>query len=88
MNGWFSRCAAAPSFTLTQYFPRCERMQRENRTHRMGSNQPFAAFRTNDRDAGRCGLLLLQLLLVQHLLVLAGRNLCNAAHFARAVAHE
>lgn len=29
-NGWFSRRVAALNFTLTQYFPRCENMQREN----------------------------------------------------------
>tara|TARA_B110000977_G_scaffold43555_1_gene59058 strand:- start:27 stop:215 length:189 start_codon:yes stop_codon:yes gene_type:complete len=37
MNGWFYRRAAAPNFTLTQHFPRCERMQRENQIHTMGS---------------------------------------------------
>jgi hypothetical protein len=42
-NGWFSRCAAAPSFTLTQHFPRCKRTQQENRIYRMGSLLPFAA---------------------------------------------
>jgi len=44
MNGWFPRCAAAPNFMLTQHFPRCERTQRENRIHTMGSFEPFAAF--------------------------------------------
>jgi hypothetical protein len=41
-NGWFSRCAAAPNFTLTQHFRRCERTQQENRTHRLGSLLPFS----------------------------------------------
>jgi hypothetical protein len=44
MNGWFSRRAAAPNFTLTQHFRRCERMQRENQIHTMGSFDTFAAF--------------------------------------------
>jgi hypothetical protein len=35
MSG-FSR-AVAPTFTLTQHYPRCERAQQENRTHSMGS---------------------------------------------------
>jgi hypothetical protein len=43
----FSRCATAPIFTLTQHFPRCERIQRENQIHRVGSNQPFAALLRN-----------------------------------------
>jgi hypothetical protein len=28
-NGWFSRSAAEPNFTLAQHFPRCERAQRK-----------------------------------------------------------
>jgi hypothetical protein len=43
MNGWFSRCAAELTFTLTQHFPRCERTQQENRIHTLGSLLPFAA---------------------------------------------
>jgi hypothetical protein len=42
-NGWFSRRAVAPIFTLTQHFSRCERMQRENRIHTQGSSGAFAA---------------------------------------------
>jgi len=49
MNGWLPRCAAAPNFTLTQHFPRCERTQQENRIHTMGSFQPLAARGTNVR---------------------------------------
>ena len=36
-----TRCAAAPNFPLTQHFPRCERTQRENRSHTIGSHPPL-----------------------------------------------
>ena len=48
-NGWFSRCAAAPGFTLTQHFPRCERTQQENRIYRMGSVPSFRVSQSDDR---------------------------------------
>jgi len=47
MNDWSSRRAAAPNFTLTQHCPRCERMQRENQIHRVGSKPPCGGAEQN-----------------------------------------
>ena len=49
MNGRSCRRVATPDFMLSQHFPRCERMQRENRIYRMGSDSAFAAQTTSGR---------------------------------------
>ena len=36
-NGGFFDCAAAPDFLRMRQNPRCERTERKNQTHRMGS---------------------------------------------------
>jgi hypothetical protein len=45
VNDLFSRCAAAPDFTLTQHFARRERTQHEFNTSAVGSMWNFAARR-------------------------------------------
>jgi hypothetical protein len=48
MNGWFSRCTAAPILTLTRPFERCERTQQQNRIHTMGSKPNCGNAATSD----------------------------------------
>lgn len=43
MNGWFVRCIATLEFEQLQHMLCGERVQRENRTHRLGSFLPLAA---------------------------------------------
>jgi len=43
MNGWSSRCGAAPDFTLTQHFASWERTPHEFKVSTMGSLQTLAA---------------------------------------------
>ncbi|OUS19681.1 hypothetical protein A9Q95_15660 [Rhodobacterales bacterium 59_46_T64] len=75
MNGWFPHCAAAPIFTMTQHFRRCERKQHENQIHGMGSPDTFAANCTKVRSErtrrGQSGLKHARLLLMQHFLAVA-----------------
>lgn len=46
-NDRFSCRMAALEFTLTRHFSRCERVQRKNQIHTMGSSVAFAAIFTN-----------------------------------------
>jgi hypothetical protein len=43
MNGRFFRRVAAQMILQLRHFLCCERVQRENRIHRLGSDPPFAA---------------------------------------------
>jgi len=51
MNGRFFRRVAAQMILQLRHFLCCERVQREYRTHRLGSQLPLAASCTNDRFA-------------------------------------
>lgn len=43
MNGWFLSRAATPTMMQLRQFFCCERTQRENRIHRLGSLRPYSA---------------------------------------------
>jgi hypothetical protein len=57
MNGRFFRRVAAQMILQLWHFLCCERVQREYRTHRLGSQPTFAACRTKVRCGPKAALL-------------------------------